>query len=136
MPWEITYLESIKIVKTVYTEPVTLEELVNAAIATLKVAQEKDTHFFLGDCTELTENGSVLDIFKLGEFLESLKADWNIKEAVIAPKTRKNVIEDLSFFETVTKNRDIKVRLFLDENEAIRWLIGQPSDKDTFNRNG
>ena len=91
-------------------------------------SQKKKTHtFFL--VTELTENGSVLDIFKLGEFLESLKADWNIKEAVIAPKTRKNVIEDLSFFETVTKNRDIKVRLFLDEDEALTWLTGQPSGK-------
>ncbi len=126
MPWVITYLESLKIVKTVYTEPAKLEELVTAAIATLQVAQEKDTHLFLGDCTELTENGSVLDIFKLGEFLESLKADWYIKEAVIAPKGRTNVIEDLSFFETVTKNRDIKVRLFLDKNEAVKWLLGQP----------
>jgi len=133
MPWNITYLESLRIVKTVYTEPVTLEELVNAAVAALNTAREKDTHFFLGDCTDLTENGSVLDILKLGEFLESLKSDWNIKEAVIAPKNRKNVIEDLSFFETVTKNRDIKLRLFMDEDEAITWLVGQFSGKDPRN---
>ena len=125
MPWKISYLEELKIVKTVYTEPAKLEELLEAVVANLAFAKEKQTNLFLGDCTALTETGATMDIYQLGQFLESLQADWTIKEAIIAPSARQNVIDDLHFFATVPQNRMIRVRLFQDIQSATEWLMNE-----------
>lgn len=122
MPWKISYLEDLKIVKTVYTEPAKLEGLMEAVKANISFAKEKQTNLFLADCTALTETGATMDIYQLGQFIESLQADWSVKEAIVAPSTRQNVIEDLHFFETVAQNRMIKVRMFQDIETAIDWL--------------
>lgn len=123
MPWKISYLEDLKIVKTVYTEPAKLEELIEAVTANISFAKEKQTNLFLGDCTALTETGATMDIYQLGQFIESLQADWAIKEAIVAPANRRNVVDDLRFFETVAQNRMIKVRMFQDIEIAIDWLV-------------
>lgn len=123
MPWKLSYLEDLKIVKTVYTEPAKLEELMEAVAANIIVAKEKQTNLFLGDCTALTETGETMDIYELGLFIESLQANWAIKEAIVAPINRKNVVKDLHFFETVAQNRMIMVRLFEDIEVAIDWLL-------------
>lgn len=123
MPWKLSYLEDLKIVKTVYTEPAKLEELMEAVAANIIVAKEKQTNLFLGDCTALTETGETMDIYELGLFIESLQANWAIKEAIVVPINRKNVVKDLHFFETVAQNRMIMVRLFEDIEVAIDWLL-------------
>jgi len=125
MPWKLSYLENLKIVKTVYTEPSTLEELMEAVLANIAFAKEKGTNLFLGDCTSFTQTGSTMDIYQLGHFLESLKIGLNLKEAVVAPIAYNNVVDDLHFFETVTNNRMIKVRLFQDIQEATDWLVSE-----------
>lgn len=125
MPWKLSYLEDLKIVKTVYTEPAKLEELMEAVAANIIVAKEKQTNLFLGDCTSLTETGETMDIYELGLFIESLQANWAIKEAIVAPINRKNVVKDLHFFETVAQNRMIMVRLFEDIEVAIDWLLAK-----------
>jgi len=125
MPWKLSYLEDLKIVKTVYTEPAKLEELMEAVAANIIVAKEKQTNLFLGDCTALTETGETMDIYELGLFIESLQANWAIKEAIVAPINRKNVVKDLHFFETVAQNRMIMVRLFEDIEVAIDWLLAK-----------
>ncbi len=125
MPWKLSYLEDLKIVKTVYTEPAKLEELLEAIAANIIVAKEKQTNLFLGDCTALTETGETMDIYELGLFIESLQANWAIKEAIVVPINRKNVVKDLHFFETVAQNRMIMVRLFEDIEVAIDWLLAK-----------
>lgn len=125
MPWKLSYLEDLKIVKTVYTEPAKLEELMEAVAANIIVAKEKQTNLFLGDCTALTETGETMDIYELGLFIESLQANWAIKEAIVVPINRKNVVKDLHFFETVAQNRMIMVRLFEDIEVAIDWLLAK-----------
>lgn|GEM_PF-663759 len=125
MPWKLSYLEDLKIIKTVYKEPAKLEELMEAVLANVALAKEKGTNLFLGDCTALSETGSTVDIYQLGQFLESLNVGLDLKEAVVAPKTEKNVIADLHFYETVTNNRLIKVRMFQDIQQATDWLLGE-----------
>ena len=125
MPWKLSYLEDLKIVKTVYTEPAKLEELMEAVAANIIVAKEKQTNLFLGDCTALTETGETMDIYELGLFIESLQANWAMKEAIVVPINRKNVVKDLHFFETVAQNRMIMVRLFEDIEVAIDWLLAK-----------
>jgi hypothetical protein len=125
MPWELSYLEDLKIVKTVYAEPATLEELMEAVLANIALAREKGTNLFLGDCTSFTQTGSTMDIYQLGQFLESLNVGLNLKEAVVAPMAYNNVVNDLHFYETVTNNRMIRVRLYQDVQAATEWLLSE-----------
>ena len=125
MPWELSYLEDLKIVKTVYAEPATLEELMEAVLANIALAREKGTNLFLGDCTSFTQTGSTMDIYQLGQFLESLNVGLNLKEAVVAPMAYNNVVNDLHFYETVTNNRMIRVRLYQNVQAATEWLLSE-----------
>ena len=125
MPWKLSYLEDLKIVKTVYAEPATLEELMEAVLANIALAREKGTNLFLGDCTSFTQTGSTMDIYQLGQFLESLNVGLNLKEAVVAPMAYNNVVNDLHFYETVTNNRMIRVRLYQDVQAATEWLLSE-----------
>lgn len=125
MPWKISYLEDTKIIKTIYTEPITLDELKECAMANFSMAAEKQTGLFLGDCSSFTQQGSTMDIYKLGKFLESISLELriHIKEALIEPSNIQRVSSDLRFFETVTNNRMIKARIFQDTESALEWLL-------------
>ena len=125
MPWKISYIEDLKIIQTVYTQPSNLEELKEAVFANLNIAKEKQTGLFLADCSSFTESGKTMDIYELGNFLELVTKDikLNIKEAMIEPLNAKSVGNDLRFFETVAQNRMIKVRVFHNINDAIDWLV-------------
>ena len=125
MPWEISYLEELKVVQTIYTEPITLEDLKDAAVNIIALALEKQTGLFLADCSKFTQSGNTMDIYKLGAFLESISSTFpmNIKEAMVEPSNAQNVTNDLRFFETVANNRMIKVKVFKDSQAAIDWLI-------------
>ena len=125
MPWELSYLEDLKIVQTIYTEPFTLEDLKDAALSAMTLAQEKQTGLFLADCSTFTQSGNTMDIYKLGAFLESINVNFHlhIKEALIEPPGVQNVANDLRFFETVATNRMIKVKVFKDTKAALIWLV-------------
>ena len=96
-----------------------------AVLANIALAREKGTNLFLGDCTSFTQTGSTMDIYQLGQFLESLNVGLNLKEAVVAPMAYNNVVNDLHFYETVTNNRMIRVRLYQDVQAATEWLLSE-----------
>ncbi len=125
MPWEISYLEDLKIIQTIYTQPSTLEELKEAVLSNLNMAREKQTGLFLADCSSFTESGRTMDIYELGNFLEVVSKDikLSVKEAMIEPHNIRSVTNDLRFFETVAQNRMIKVRVFHNYADAIDWLV-------------
>ncbi len=125
MPRKISYLEDTNIIKTIYTEPITLDELKACAMENFSMATEKQTGLFLGDCSSFTQQGNTMDIYELGRFLESISHELriNIKEALIEPPDIQRVSSDLHFFETVTNNRMVKARVFQDMQSALEWLL-------------
>ncbi|MBL8078670.1 MAG: hypothetical protein JNM55_11955 [Anaerolineales bacterium] len=124
MSWKISYLEDQKIIKTVYTEPITLEETKEAAMANALLAGEKQTGLFLADCSTFQTDANLVDIYELGKFLESLslRMHISIKEAMIEPPNVHNVSRDLQFYENVANNRMVRVKIFQDHDAAISWL--------------
>lgn len=123
MPWVLRYIDDFKIVHTIYTQPVSLDELREAVAANAELATEKDTNLFLGDCSTFDQAGLTLDIYQLGTFIASMNFRHNIKEALVVPKEPSVVVEDFRFFETVATNRILNVRLFHDVESAIEWLL-------------
>lgn len=122
MPWTLSYLEETRILLTVYTNPLTLADLKDATMANVALATEKQSYRYLGDCTALAPGGSTLDIYQFGCFLAGLGLDPASKEAIVLPLSP-GAADDLRFYETVTRNRGIDVRVFEDRDDAIRWLI-------------
>lgn len=123
MPWVLRYIDDLKIVHTIYTQPVSLDELREAVAANAKLAAEKDTNLFLGDCSTFVQSGPTLGIYQLGTFIASMNDRFNIKEALVVPQEPSTVAEDFRFFKTVATNRSLNVRLFHDVESAIAWLL-------------
>jgi len=121
MPWTTTFLGELRVVESVYIEPLGAEELMAAAKEAIEVARRAGTTLFLGDCTGLGPSGSVLDIYQLGRFLETVFMGQVGREAILLPASP-DAAENLKFYETVMRNRGLEVRLFRDRDTALRWL--------------
>ncbi|NTU72068.1 MAG: hypothetical protein HGB10_09660 [Coriobacteriia bacterium] len=124
MPYTITYLEDEAVVFTDYEPPTSLAELEQVVADNFRIASEKGSWLFLGDCTKLPSSGSVIDVYELGETLDRIGADFRMREAlVVTPDPDER--GDFEFFVTVTTNRGIVVRLFTTMEEAREWLAAE-----------
>jgi hypothetical protein len=124
MPWNVRYIEEPNVVETRYSGRLTTDELREVVVATYELAQARGTHLFLGDCSELGAPDSLLDIYSLVKFYETLPVDAGAKEALVLPAAQA-VQHDLGFYETVAQNRGFNVRLFTDWEQALAWLTGR-----------
>jgi len=86
----------------------------------------KDNHCFrcLSDYRETTMRLSTIEIYDIPQLLSRKLASMGIdaqkfKRAIVVAKS----LEDFHFFETVTINTGQNIRLFLDMEEARKWLL-------------
>jgi len=121
MPNTTSYLEDLGIIETKYSGIPTLESLEITIQECFRIAREKSTFLFLGDCTELSGGGSPLDMYQMARMYEEIPESRLVKEAIILPISDKG-IEDMKFYETTTRNRGFNVRLFNNRQTAIDWL--------------
>jgi hypothetical protein len=124
MPWDVRYIEESNVVETRYSGRLTTDELHEVVVATFELAKARRTHMYLGDCSELGAPDSLLDIYSLVKFYETLPVDPGAKEALVLPATQA-VQDDLGFYETVAQNRGFNVRLFTEREQALAWLTGR-----------
>ena len=122
MPCKVTYIEKHCIVETYYVGTPSIEEVLKIALETLTVAKQKETLRLLGNCLEMAQGGSELDIYSLIKFFESLSIDHRIKEAMLLSPLQKGRV-DMDLYETMARNRGYNVRIFFDRESAIQWLI-------------
>ena len=126
MPWTTSYLEDLDVVLTVYAGVIPPADLQKAAAATLKLAREQGTHRLLGDCATLEGGHSIVDLYGLGQMLESLPLPAGLHEALVMPQLTA-VARDVHFGETTCRNRGIDVRVFKTMDEALAWLAALKS---------
>jgi hypothetical protein len=124
MPYKLTYLEDEHIILTEYTTPVSQADLGECIQANLAMAAEKGTLLFLGDARDLPSDGSLIDVYRLAELLDSSGVDRRMREAMVirADPESERMFE---FFVTVTSNRGLVVRVFGDIDEARQWLLDE-----------
>ncbi|MBK9964059.1 MAG: hypothetical protein IPP07_03805 [Holophagales bacterium] len=121
MPWTLSYDEEYAVVETVYTDPLSPEDLRDVIRANLVLATEKGATRFLGDCTRLSRESSAQSIYALGDFIATLEVPPGLKEAILLP-VAPEAERDLRFYETVALNRGFQVRVFDDRAGALLWL--------------
>jgi hypothetical protein len=119
---KVTYIEEHRIVETCYVGTPLMEELQTIALETLAVAKQKETLRLLGNCHEMAQGCSEMDIYSLIKFFESLSIDQRIKEAMLLSPLQKGRV-DMDLYETMARNRGYNVRVFFDRESAIQWLI-------------
>ncbi len=124
MPYQIRFLETEQIVETVYHGILDLNELIEAATASLNEAEKHQATRFLGDCTALNSGGSLFDVYDLVRFYDTLSVPYAhfLKEAILLPQIPQ-AAENLSFYELVTRNRGLDVRIFSERQAALDWLL-------------
>jgi hypothetical protein len=125
MPWQVRYLADIHVIETVYSGRFSVEELNEVVVATLDLGREEESNLYLGDCSHLEAPDSLVDVYGLVEFYESLPVDRRSKEAIVLPAAQK-AQADLVFYETAALNRGFEVRVFVERDAAIAWLT-EPS---------
>jgi hypothetical protein len=86
-----------------------------------QACQEHKVTRVLVDIRELKKPTSISEIYQFGKESEQNLRDVSIKAAVLHDMDRK---EHESFLETTMKNRGVNLRSFLNEEEAIKWLLG------------
>jgi hypothetical protein len=103
------------------------EEIITAA--RLKAAEHK--YNVLYDMREATTTVNFASWFELPRKLDVFKnaATRSVKAAVLASNTDK-AVDDYKFYEIVTDNIGIKIRVFFDEAEAVSWLAKKPLTVD------
>ncbi len=123
MPFSIKYNADADlcelVVTGVYDEALTKE----TRSAALKIILEHDCYRILIDCREATLDSSLISLFYAPEEIkEKLSTEgipaYKIKRAFVIRES----VQNFSFYETVSVNRGLQVKIFFDMDEAINWL--------------
>lgn len=128
MPWSHSLNESLDIVEIVYEGEVTASELQESATAGIELEKREGRCRFLLDVSQmiLAPSASMADIYHIPAVqYEQEGADREAPVAVYAPADSK-AFETAQFYENASVNRNWKVKLFLDRDAAIEWLVNQP----------
>ncbi len=122
MPWNVSAPAALPIIETRYEGVLAPSELADAVRETLVLARSSGRMLFLGDCRAMTGGHSVVDLYSLAEVLLSSGMGRGLKEAVVLPSLPESA-ESVRFWETACLNRGLRVRIFLDRESALAWLL-------------
>lgn len=116
------FIEELKIIDSVFSEKATINEMKEAVIESLKLAEQHHTNLFLVDCSRLMKGGTIVQLYSLGDFYMEIDVMPGTKQAIVLS----DILEtqrDIRFYETATRNRGFDVHVFPDRSSAIAWLL-------------
>lgn len=88
----------------------------------IDAARESQREKILIDADNVKGQLSTLDRYEGASFLSDLTIQSPIKIMAIAIAGKEPLIDPTRFGETVARNRGVNGRVFLDLDEAIKWL--------------
>ncbi len=120
--WEIEFLGKYGVVNLRATGQIDLERGLQWSTEALEFASVKSSTRLLHDLREMTPAISTTDIYLLPEVLGKLGLTRRMKVAILVPNSiRKKT--DFVFFETVSRNKGFRVKLFNLLDDAQNWLM-------------
>lgn len=122
MPWHIQYHDDPGVVETFYTGAVTAQDLNGAYLATAKALTEHRCLHMLANCSELTVPPSFFDLADLVGTIIGDTVPFTFREAVVLPEKERSRLS-VRFFETISRNRGLNVRIFATRDDALAWLL-------------
>lgn len=89
---------------------------------TLRLVQQHSCFRVLADLRQASSAVTTLDLFQRARETAQQLAATNIPSSYKRALVVGQNVEDPKFYETVSQNREQKIRVFYDVAEAIRWL--------------
>ena len=122
MSWEIEFDHKQGIVRLVYAENVTSQELLEAFNATVNLCKNKNTGKIIADCTKMTGGHSVKDLYiLLSKFDPSYSGE--LREAILVSNMSLLMRQSVKFYETACIASGLKVKVFENREKAMEWLL-------------
>jgi hypothetical protein len=125
MPYSVTYDADGGYIVIRVQGRLNLAAVNDIASEAIRVANEAQCSLVLSDFREATLEFSTFDLYEVPRLLAKLiaptgRAVHEFKRALVVSEE----VENLGFFELVSRNRAQNVRVFHDYDEAKAWLLG------------
>ena len=121
MPWTVEYVPERDMALVVATGEIFDHEARGQVAETIRLLQEHRANLALLDYAEALTEVLLSSLYWLPEYAAELGAPWNLRVAVVTPRTRFR-IEMYYFFELVFNNAGYDVKLFDNKEAAGDWL--------------
>lgn len=119
------HYEDTGFIRLVYEGDAKLKDLKTVIAQGVALALEKDCYRVLSDFRAMSLSLSALELFSIPDHQVSQSKELNVpfykfRRAVVVPKEK---FEKYKFFENVAVNRSHRVKIFVDPEDAIAWLL-------------
>lgn len=121
MAWKVSYIPSFNIIYVKTKGDISQDEFSHQIREVETLAQKFGTNHFLFDDTELNIKLSTLEIIDISNWIKDVRDVKGSRIAVLISLEYKRV-ENFMFFETVSRNRGLNVKIFFSKSEALEWL--------------
>jgi hypothetical protein len=121
MSWTLEYVPEKRLVLVLASGEITDEDGRAQIAGTVTLLNEHKANLALVDYSDVVTNASLPGLYRLPDYATELGAPWNLRVAVLVPKTRLR-IEMFRFFALVSRNAGYDVHLFDDRESAEAWL--------------
>jgi len=122
MPFEIKFLGEKGIVSIENRGELTYDELIEQTKEAINLGHENNSRLFLTDFSHVKVQTSMMEVFQFPEIYEQLGMNQMSKIAVLVSETELKT-EELKFYETICLNRGWQIKIFLQKEPAIEWLV-------------
>ncbi len=124
MPYTLNY-EETGFIKLVYEGDAKLNDMKTVIAQGVSLALEKDCYRVLSDFRAMNLSLSALELFSIPDYQVTHSKELNVpfykfRRAVVVPREK---FEKYKFFENVAVNRSHQVKIFIDPEDAIAWLL-------------
>ena len=121
MPWTVEYLAEKELTLSVAIGEILDEDGRALVVEIVRLLKQHRSNLVLVDCSAVVTKASLPGLYRLPDYATALGAPWNIRLAVVIPRTRFR-IETFHFFELVFRNAGYDVHLFDERDVAEEWL--------------
>jgi len=124
VPYTLNY-EEAGFIRLSYEGDANLNDMKEVIARGVTLAMEKDCFRVLSDFRAMNLNLSVMELFSIpnNQVLQSKELNvpfYKFRRAVIVPKEK---FGNYLFFENVAVNRSHQVKIFIDSEDAVAWLL-------------
>ena len=124
MPYVAEQIENAGYVSVTLTGDVTMAELIAAREEAASLLAENDCTRLLVDGTKIAQMQSIFDDFAFTAQHRSYLPP-PIRTAIVIGQAH---LDHMKFVENVAQNRGVNLTLFLEREEALRWLFEHQPD--------
>ena len=124
MPYVVEHIKDAGYVTVTLTGDVTMAELIASREEAASQLAENDCTSLLVDATRVARMQSIFDDFAFTSQHRSYLPP-PIRTAVVIQQAH---LDHMRFVENVARNRGVKLTLFIEREEALRWLFEHKPD--------